>query len=184
MCASNHRPHVQSTLFLSVWPGTTSLPCAVDAKRTPLNRTFFSWVHPRADRNTHLARPRSVKHRAPGSLADFPDCASASAPRSPIFAQAAAQRSVASVAQNRLPRGSARAFLRHRLPAALGRRRPTRAAALLGAPAPFASSACTTTFCVRSVLIGRVLRVADRCFWAVDQEVRSRRRGRRRMRRS
>ena len=83
-----------------------SLPCAVDAKRTPLNRTFFSWVHPRADRNTHLARPRSVKHRAPGSLADFPDCASASARRSPIFAQAAAQRFVASVAQNPPPHGS------------------------------------------------------------------------------
>ena len=184
MCASNHRPHVQSRLFLSVWPGTTSLPCAVDAKRTPLNRTFFSWVHPRADRNTHLARPRSVKHRARGLLADFPDCASASARRSPIFAQAAAQRSVASVAQNRPPRSSPRAFLRHRLPAAQGRRRPTRAAALRVRRRLLLAARAPARFCVRSALIGRVLRVADRCFWAVDQVGQSRWRGRRRRRRN
>ena len=46
-----------------------------------------------------------------------------------VLAHPVAQRTVASVAQNRLPYGSVRAYPRHRLPAAPGRRRTTCAAA-------------------------------------------------------
>ena len=128
---------------------------------------FLDRTHLPADRDCQLAHTRSVGPRVKSIVRCISRLFTA---RSAILAQSAGKRSVASVAQNRLPYRPLCAFPRH--PVCL--RRP----GAVGQPAQQhfwvrrrlgASSACIPTCCVWSALIGRVLRLADRCFLAVEQ---------------
>ena len=107
-----------------------------------------------------------------------------SSSKAPVFAQAAAQRSVASIAQNRAPYGSLRAFLQHRLPAAPVAPQANQHSSKPAAPALQAHASARVLASISGADWAHPARVAGRCTTAVDQVGRSRRLGRRQRGRS
>ena len=142
-------------------------------------RLFSNRIRQTADRFPSLARSSASRCRASRSSAHFLVHTSVSGATSLVFAQAEAQRSVASIAQNRAPYGSLRAFLQHRLPAAPVAPQANQHSSKPAAPALQAHASARVLASISGADWAHPARVAGRCTTAVDQVGRSRRRGRR-----